>query len=232
MTSLPLRNPDTTSATRLWLWPGLLALVAIGVALSVARAWAILTGASVFAQLAPVLPSPLVKEGSVAEQWYAAHGGLTLTHVSLGAVFLALVPLQVAQLPRRRWPALHRWVGRSLVILGVPLGVSGLVVGALSPFGGSLADAAIAVFGALFLTALTRGFRAARRRDFVTHRAWMLRAVAVAAGIATVRLVALPLYLLVGGSALALVGPTFWLGLGTSSALAEWWLWYSHRGAP
>jgi hypothetical protein len=68
-----------------------------------------------------------------------------------------------------------------------------------------------------------------RRREFQTHREWMLRAAAIGIGIATVRVVAFPLYWLVGGSALALVGPTFWLGLGLSTAVAEWWIWYSHR---
>ena len=124
---------------------------------------------------------------------------------------------------------LHRWVGRSLVAIGVPVAVSGLILGGLSPFGGVTADAAIFLFGLLFLVALSRGFLAARPREFGTHREWMLRAGAIGAGIATVRVVAFPLYWLVGGSALALVGPTFWLGLGLSAAVAESWIWHSRR---
>jgi len=99
----------------------------------------------------------------------------------------------------------------------------------LSPFGGATADAAIFFFGALFLVAIARGFGAARRREFQVHRQWMLRAAAVAAGIATVRVVALPLYAAVGGSALSLTGASFWLGLGLSVAGAEWWLWHTRR---
>ena len=130
---------------------------------------------------------------------------------------------------RRRRPALHRWIGRSLVTVGVPVALSGLLLGGLSPFGGLTADAASFTFGVLFLVALSRGFAAARRREFQAHREWMLRAAAIATGIATVRVVAFPLYGLVGGSALALVGPSFWLGLGLSTAVADWWVWHSSR---
>jgi len=214
-----------STVRRLWLWPGFLVLVVIGVTIAVVRARAILADWSAFDAMTAILPPQLREEGLVLERWYAAHGFLTLGHVLLGAVFLALVPIQVAESPRRRWPMLHRWVGRGLVVLGVPVAASGLVLGGLSPFGGRTADFAIFLFGALFLLALGRGFQAARRRDFVAHRAWMLRAVAVGAGIATVRVVAIPLYVIVGGSALALVGPTFWFGLSLSSAVAEWWLW-------
>ena len=211
------------------LWPGLLALVALGVTIALVRAWAITTNRSAFAALDGVLPPALVAEGVIAERWYAEHGQLTIVHVLPGALFLAVLPLQFTNSLRRRRPALHRWIGRILVTIGVPVALSGLLLGAVSPFGGVTADAAIFLFGVLFLVALTLGFTAARRREFRIHREWMLRAAAIGAGIATVRFVAFPLYWLVGGSALALVGPAFWLGLGLSAAIAEWWIWYSHR---
>jgi hypothetical protein len=53
------------------------------------------------------------------------------------------------------------------------------------------------------LVALSRGFAAARRREFQAHREWMLRAAAIGTGIATVRVVAFP---------------------GLSTAIAEWWI--------
>lgn len=211
------------------LWPGLLALVAVAVAMAGIRAWAILTNRSMFVTLDQVLPPALVAEGVIAERWYAEHGQLTLVHVLPGALFLVVLPLQFSDSVRRNRPALHRWTGRILLTIGIPVALSGLLLGGLSPFGGLTADTAIFLFGVLFLVALIRGFAAARRRDFLTHREWMLRAAAIGAGIATVRLVAFPLYWLVGGSALALVGPTFWLGLGASAAAAEWWIWQSHR---
>lgn len=211
------------------LWPGLLTLLAVGAAVAAVRAWAILADWSAFGALSQVLPPTLVEEGMVAERWYATHGRLTVFHVLPGAIFLVVVPFQLARSIRNHRPSLHRWVGRSLVALGLPVALSGLVLGGLSPFGGITADSAIFLFGALFVVALTRGYLAARRRDFAAHRQWMLRAVAVGVGIATVRVIASPLYWLVGGSALELVGPAFWVGLGLSAAIAEWWIWYSHR---
>lgn len=211
------------------LWPGLVLLVIVGVASALVRSVALMTGWSAFTALDQLLPANLVEEGLIAERWYAHHGQLTLLHILPGALFLALIPVQLVHALRNRSPQLHRWLGRSLVAVGWPVAASGIVLGGLSPFGGFTADAAIFLFGALFLVALTRGFLAARRRDYSTHRHWMLRAVAIGAGIATVRVVALPLYWIVGGSALALVGPTFWLGLGLSLAMAEWWIWYSRR---
>ncbi len=214
---------------RHFLWPGLLVLIGIGFTIALVRAWAIVTNQAAFATVGGVLPPGLVAEGLVAERWYAEHARLTLFHVLPGALFLAVLPLQFAGSLRRRRPALHRWIGRILVTIGIPVALSGLLLGGLSPFGGLTADAAIFLFGVLFLIALSRGFVAARRREFPTHREWMLRAAAIGAGIATVRVVAVPLYWVVGGSALALVGPTFWIGLGLSTAVAEWWIWYSHR---
>lgn len=231
MTTAPL--PATLrrlALRRQVLWPALLALVGVGVTIAVVRAWAILTDWSAFTALDRVLPAALLAEGVIAERWYADHGQLTLLHIIPGALFLAVLPTQFVDSVRRRRPMLHRWVGRTLVAIGVPVAVSGLVLGGLSPFGGVTADAAIFLFGVLFLVALSRGFLAARGREFGTHREWMLRAAAIGAGIATVRVVAFPLYWVVGGSALALVGPTFWLGLGLSAAVAEWWIWHSRRG--
>ena len=211
------------------LWPALVFLVAVGASLSVIRVAAILTGWSAFRALDGLFPAPLVADGVFAEQWYASHSRLTLFHVVPGALFLSAIPVQLIECVRRRYPAWHRWIGRTLVAIGVPVALSGLVLGALSPFGGATADTAIFLFGALFLVAIARGFVAARRRQFRVHRQWMLRAAAVAAGIATVRVVALPLYAAVGGSALALTGASFWLGLGLSAAGAEWWLWHTRR---
>ena len=221
-------NADLVLRRRV-LWPALLSLVAVGVAIAAVRSWAILTGWSAFGALDRTLPPALVAEGMIAERWYGDHGQLALVHVLPGALFLAILPVQFANSIRRRRPWLHRWVGRGLVTIGVPVAASGLVLGGLSPFGGITADAAILVFGLMFLVALTRGFLAARRREFGMHREWMLRAGAIGVGIATVRVVAFPLYGLVGGSALALVGPAFWLGLGVTTAGAEWWIWHSRR---
>lgn len=59
----------------------------------------------------------------------------------------------------------------------------------LMPFGGPGEAAAIAFFGGLFLVAVSRGFVAIRSHQVDRHREWMIRAFAIAIGIATGRVV-------------------------------------------
>ena len=53
----------------------------------------------------------------------------------------------------------------------------------------SLKAIAIALFGGLFLTAISRAFIAIRRHQVARHREWMIRAFAIAIGVSTVRVV-------------------------------------------
>jgi len=67
--------------------------------------------------------------------------------------------------------------------------VPGLFFGLLIPYAGAPEAFVIALFGGLFLLALVRAVRAIRRGDVARHREWMIRAYAVAIGIASTRVV-------------------------------------------
>jgi len=121
---------------------------------------------------------------------FAAHPLATLLHILAGGIFLILAPLQFSSRLRSRHLRFHRWSGRILILTAFVSAFAGLYFGLLMPYGGPGEATAIAFFGGLFLAALTRGFVAIRRHQVTRHREWMIRAFAIAMGIATVRVVA------------------------------------------
>lgn len=158
---------------------------------------------------------------------YASHPRATFIHIGLGAVLLALIPLQFVRRFRDRFRRGHRWIGRTLLIVGGTTGLSGLFFGVLHPFAGAAERVTIAAFGAYFLLAGGIAFARIRAGRSAEHREWMLRAVAVALGIATVRVVSAPLDLVLsssGASPQAVFLVALWIGLGGTVAAGEWWV--------
>jgi hypothetical protein len=90
---------------------------------------------------------------------------------------------------RRRAFGWHRAAGRVLTVCGLLVALSGLWMTLFylpSPNSGGLVYAVRVVFGASMVVALWLGFEAIfRRRDVLAHRAWMMRAYALALGAAT-----------------------------------------------
>lgn len=158
---------------------------------------------------------------------FAAHPRKTLLHVVPGGLFLALAPLQFSSRLRTRHLRLHRWSGRVLVAAGLASGLNGLYFGLLMPFGGAPEAIAIALFGGLFVLALVRGFVAIRRHDRAGHREWMIRAFAIALGIATVRLLGAIFDLALAPAGVAPVTVfllSVWLGWIATVGAAELWI--------
>src|SRR5262249_45836885 len=81
----------------------------------------------------------------------------------------------------------------------------------------------------LFVVLLSLGVRAARRRDFVSHRRWMLRVTAAAMGPLTQLL--FPLFAAAGIDSLPRFWDLFmtaaWFSLALNIGIAEWWIWRS-----
>jgi uncharacterized membrane protein YozB (DUF420 family) len=70
------------------------------------------------------------------------------------------------------------------MVVGIVVGVAGYAMVTV-PIGGWLEVSAIVVYATAFLAALLTAWRYIRRGDVARHREWMLRAVAIALGIAT-----------------------------------------------
>lgn len=120
-------------------------------------------------------------------------------HVLAGAAFGIIGPLQFVRALRHRFGLRHRASGRIFVLSGAILGLSGLsLLAEVASHRTPLADIARGLFGLALLIALAMGMAAIRNRDFLRHRAWMIRAYGVGMGLGAVSLVFFPIYIVTG----------------------------------
>lgn len=104
-------------------------------------------------------------------------------HMIGGAIITGLAPVQLAGPARRRWPVLHRWSGRVLVVSAVLTGVAGLVYIALrGTIGGLDMSLSFALYGLCVIGAAGQALRFARAGEFARHRRWGLRLAVLALG--------------------------------------------------
>ena len=179
---------------------------------------------------------PNIRDGTVPDEPfsrnYVAHPWPAYLHILPGAVYLLGAVLQLSARFRRRHLTLHRRMGRVLLGCGAFSVFLALFIALSHPFGGWSEASATVLFGLWFLICLALAFAAVRRRDIAQHRRWMIRAFAVATGIATIRLwvgAFIGLHHSVtaeppNGPVADTFGLAFWLGLTTNVAIGEWWL--------
>lgn len=151
---------------------------------------------------------------------------LTFAHVVPGLALVVIVPLQFSRRFRTRYLRLHRILGRVAMVLGIAIAGSGFAL-LLHPVGGLLEIAAIIGFGGFFLYALIRAWMHARRGQVDSHREWVIRAMGVALGVATVRPVMGIFFALNRGTGKVpadFFGPAFWIGFSITLLAAELWV--------
>lgn len=120
-------------------------------------------------------------------------------HVLAGVAFGITGPAQFVRALRHRFGALHRVLGRIFVLSGAIIGLSGLsILVQVTSIRTPPADIARGLFGLALLVALALAMAAIRDRDFLRHRAWVIRAYAVGMGLGTVALVFIPIYIVTG----------------------------------
>lgn len=110
-----------------------------------------------------------------------------VVHIVGSAVFALVGAFQFVPRIRRRHPGWHRRAGRVLAAAGLLVAGSALWLTLFhdpQPGTGVMLFVLRLVVGTAMIGCLVVGVAAARRRDFVAHRAWMIRAyaLAVAAG--------------------------------------------------
>ena len=145
---------------------------------------------------------------------------------------LAVIPysilgaLQVAAGFRRRHRAWHRAVGKVVAPLGLIAALSGLWMAHFYPWpegDGLGVYVERLVFGTAMVVSIVLGVNAVRRRDFVSHGAWMTRAYAIGLGAGTQVLTHLPWFILVdskpGESARTVMMGAGWV---INVVVAEW----------
>ncbi|HEX4605225.1 MAG TPA: DUF2306 domain-containing protein [Candidatus Angelobacter sp.] len=210
----------TQDKARHMMWAALIVLCAIGIAAAVRRmvalAYPMTNG-----------PSQLVDLDAL----FVAKASLTLAHIVPALALMAMVPLQFSRTFRMRHLKAHRWIGRVTMLLGLGVGISGLAL-LRNPVGGGAELAAILFFDALFLVALARAYVYARRRAIALHREWVIRAMSVAVGVATVRPIMGAFFAtarLTGMTPHEFFGIAFWTGLALTSIAGEGWIRYTRH---
>jgi len=148
-------------------------------------------------------------------------------HITAAALSFPTMLLLMSRALLRRVPRLHRWLGRlvGLVVL-TALTPAGFYL-AFFAKGGAVSTAGFLLTGAIVAVAMLRAVAAARRRDFHTHRRFMLHVLAQMSVAVTSRAV-LVLFDVVGvdperGYVIAL-----WIPVIVSALVAERW---AARGA-
>ena len=108
-------------------------------------------------------------------------------HIVSAGLALTVGPFQFARVIRRRYRAVHRWIGRTYAVSIAFASVSGLVMAAFN------SAAFVGFFGFGTLSVLWgwttwRGYRAIREHDVAGHQAWMIRSFALTFAAPTLRL--------------------------------------------
>lgn len=104
-------------------------------------------------------------------------------HFAMGAVTLLLGPVQLIGGIRARWPAMHRWLGRTYVFTAGGTGFGGLgFIASKGAVGGAWMNVGFGIYGALVVLAAVEAYRHARGRRWEAHRAWAIRLFALAIG--------------------------------------------------
>jgi hypothetical protein len=202
------------------MWVSLIVLCVIGGAAAVRRMVAL-------AYPAKNGPPPLIDLDAL----FVAKASLTLAHIVPALALVLLVPFQFSRRFRTRHLKAHRWIGRVIMVLGLIVGVSGLAL-LEKPVGGAAEVTAILFFDALFLVSLTKAYVYARRRAIARHREWVIRAMSIAVGVATVRPIMGIFFAtapLTGMTPHDFFGIAFWIGLTLTWVAGEVWIRYKRR---
>lgn len=155
-------------------------------------------------------------------------------HVLAGVAFGIAGPVQFVRARHHRFGRLHRLSGRTFVLSGVILGLSGLsLLAQVTSQRTPLVDVARGVFGMALLISLAMSMAAIRSRDFLRHRAWAIRAYATGMGLGTVALVFFPIYIITGQAPSGLAADILFVALwGLTIAFAEMVLRCSSPATP
>ncbi|WP_066660035.1 MULTISPECIES: DUF2306 domain-containing protein [unclassified Sphingomonas] len=159
------------NATRRWGWAGFWLIVAVS------AAWVLTDSFAFIAKR----QAPTGETFWGRRIWYFAH-------VALAVPVLLLAPIQFAASVRMRWPWLHRRLGR--VYLGASLlaGLSALHLG--STIAAQETQVPLTLFAIVWIGFVLIAWQAARRRHIDLHRAFVIRATAIALSFVWVRLMA------------------------------------------
>lgn len=108
-----------------WIWPIVIGLALIGVAVATVRT----------VRLLPIVlgEAPSLADPAPIDYMFAQFPWLTLAHILPGLLFMVLGPLQFHSGLRTKYPHLHRLGGRLFVGSSLVIGVTALVMSLTMP---------------------------------------------------------------------------------------------------
>ena len=119
---------------------------------------------------------------------FESNRAVVYVHVFASSVALLLGPFQFMEKLRAKRVALHRWMGRIYLGVGVLAGgLAGLHM-SLYAFGGLVSQLGFGALATGWLYTGLRAYLAIRAKDIAAHRRWMVRNFALAFGAVTLRL--------------------------------------------
>lgn len=109
-------------------------------------------------------------------------------HIIPSIIALVTGPFQFVQSIRARNPAVHRWLGRIYLALGILPGALGGLVIAQTTEAGLVGRVGISLLALLWLWTGWNAYRTIRRGQVQEHKAWMIRNYALTFAAVTLRL--------------------------------------------
>jgi prepilin signal peptidase PulO-like enzyme (type II secretory pathway) len=152
------------------------------------------------------------------DQSFSSHTTLTLAHIIPALGFVLVTPFALL----RRFATI-RWPRRLLYPLGIVVGATAYAMSAYA-VGGWTERFAVFFFNTLFLYSLVRAWVNQSQGQDALSRQWLMRAVAVLLGIATVRPVMGIFFATRGATHLSphkFFGIAFWIGFSINWIVAE-----------
>jgi len=210
------------SQLRRLMWIGLLTLCVIGAA-------AVLHRMVALAHPADQAPAQL----AALDQTFTEKPALTLAHIVPGLVLVLLIPWQFSRTFRARHLQAHRWIGRVSMVMGLVISASAFAL-LRNPVGGLIEVTAILVFNTIFVVSLVKAYLHIRQRRVAEHREWIIRAMSVAVGVATVRPIMGAFFATSRASGMTphqFFGIAFWIGFSLTFVVGESWIRYTRRPA-
>jgi hypothetical protein len=105
-------------------------------------------------------------------------------HVLLASVVTLGGLMQMIPGLRRKWPRLHRWTGRTFLVIAIFMALSGVWLAAVrGTYLSVISAVAILINGLLILIFAGLAWRHAVKRRFEQHRRWAMRTFMVVSGV-------------------------------------------------
>jgi len=155
---------------------------------------------------------------------FDANPYLIRTHVGLGVIFVSLAAFQFWRKFRNQNLKRHKIIGYAAMTCMILLPITAIACAIVYPFAGPAGIPPNVIWMVAIVWCVVAGWRAARRRDFIDHEAWVTRATAMTVGISLTRLYEPVLVHVFGMVPHAAFGLTFWFGQGEGLLIAEVWL--------